>query len=230
MSPRGEPTSPSADAAHRVVGQHHAAWRAGGAARRHDQRIAVLDAAPVEVVYSVARRRCRSGAIASSSDLARAQAEGVDRSGTPRRRRPRSAAARRRIDRRREGRSQQGAARSEGYGDARESVDPRRSPAHAPGRGRARGDRCRCRGRRAVAGVVAGRPGAGRQPRAADRRELRQRLQRRRPRHRRRARRPGAAGRRRPGRAGPGEARRVRRRSASPPSPGWRWRWPRRGG
>ena len=84
------------------------------------------------------------------------------------------------IGRRRAGRSQQGAARSEGYGDGRESVDTRRSAAHAPGRGRARGDRRRCGGRRTVAGVVAGRPGACRQPGVAGRRQLRQRLQRRR--------------------------------------------------
>ena len=144
---------------HRVVCQHDTSRRSGGAARGDDQRVAVLDAAPVEVVHAVARRSSRSGAIASSS-ARRAAAEGVDRSGTLRRRRPRSAAARRRIDRRRGGRSQRGAARSEGYGDGRESVDTRRSPAHAPGRGRARGDRCRRRGRRAVAGVVAGRSGA----------------------------------------------------------------------
>ena len=77
------------------------------------------------------------------------QAAGDDRAGTLRRRRPISAAERRRIGRRRGGRSQRGAARSEGYGDGRESVDTRRSTAHTPGRGRARGDRCRRRGRRA---------------------------------------------------------------------------------
>ena len=61
--------------------------------------------------------------------------------------------------------------------------------------------------RRAIAGVVAGRSGTGRQPRAAGRRQLRQRLQRRSARHRRCACRPGPPGRRR---TGDGRAREAR--------------------
>ena len=88
----------------------------------------------------------------------------------------------------------------------REPLDRRGTAADAAGGDRAGGPRGRVRGRRRSDLVVAGRPGARRQPRPAGRRELRQRLLRRRARHRRRAGRPGAPGGVGAGDAGGGEA------------------------
>ena len=107
----------------------------------------------------------------------------------------------------------------------------RRAAAHAARRRRAGGRRRRRRGRgRAIVSWWRVAAGARRQPRAAGRRQLRQRLQRRRARHRRRPGRPGAARRLRAGPAGRGEAggvRRVRRRRRRRAGAGRR---PRRGG
>ena len=128
----------------RLVRQHDALGQTGGAAGRDDEGITGLDLVAVD---DVRRRRSsinRSGRMRREHCLAGVMWQpsiewkrGVTVVPYPPQRV--DELARLPADR-----SQRGAARSEGYGDARESVDHRRSSAHAPCRCRAGRDRCRC--------------------------------------------------------------------------------------